>query len=59
LGFDCHPDGGKLIVNEPEAEMVRAIFAWSCRADLAVQRTGDWPRATAPAAPLAPPAPAT
>jgi site-specific DNA recombinase len=26
LGFDCHPDGGKLIVNEPEAEMIRAIF---------------------------------
>jgi site-specific DNA recombinase len=26
LGFDCHPDGGRLVVNEPEAEMVRAIF---------------------------------
>jgi site-specific DNA recombinase len=26
LGYDAHPDGGKLVVNEPEAEMVRAIF---------------------------------
>ena len=27
LGYDVHPDGGKLLVNEEEAEMVRAIFA--------------------------------
>ena len=26
LGFDLHPDGGKLIVNEDEAHRVRALF---------------------------------
>jgi site-specific DNA recombinase len=26
LGYDVHPDGGKLLVNEEEAETVRAIF---------------------------------
>ena len=27
LGYDVHPDGGKLVVNEDEAETVRQIFA--------------------------------
>lgn len=26
LGYDVHPDGGKLVVNEAEAEQVRALF---------------------------------
>ncbi len=26
LGYDVHPDGGRLVVNEEEAEIVRAIF---------------------------------
>jgi len=26
LGYDVHPDGGKILVNESEAEQVRAIF---------------------------------
>ena len=26
LGYDIHPDGGKLVVNEDEAQMIRAIF---------------------------------
>ena len=26
LGYDAHPDGGKLVVNEEEAETVRQIF---------------------------------
>src|ERR1700704_6228208 len=27
LGYDLDPRGGRLLVNEPEAEQVRAIFA--------------------------------
>jgi site-specific DNA recombinase len=27
LGYDVDPDGGRLVVNEEEAERVRAIFA--------------------------------
>ncbi|MBK9471844.1 MAG: recombinase family protein [bacterium] len=27
LGYDVHPDGGRLVVNEDEAEIVRQVFA--------------------------------
>jgi site-specific DNA recombinase len=28
LGYDVHPDGGKLLVNAAEAEQVRTLFQW-------------------------------
>jgi site-specific DNA recombinase len=56
LGYDVDPDGGRLVVNEEEAERVRAIFDWfgehgSARKTLAeIERRGwrlkSWTRRT-------------
>jgi hypothetical protein len=56
LGYDVDPSGGRLVVNEEEAERVRAIFTWfaehgSARKTLAeIERRGwrlkSWTRRT-------------
>lgn len=49
LGYDVHPDGGRLVVNEREAETARAIFALflelgSLKATVDEMRRRGWER---------------